>query len=139
MHSIDEIMGMLDWNNPPEVQETGRVLSQEIKCINVFLQPLHKEYGKNVWGNCAQILSDRTDMELYPYIPRLLEWVEDMNWPGAQCIWRRLADFENRDWLNYWLDIFIKVTEALDEEIWLDTLISLRSCLARKEHSDETI
>ena len=55
---IDRIMDLLDWNNPPEVQEEGRSLARSIRCINVFLQPMHPGHDKNVWDNCAIILSE---------------------------------------------------------------------------------
>lgn len=45
-YSMDEIMDMLDWNQPEEIQSLGRSLAREIRCINVFLRPLHKGHGK---------------------------------------------------------------------------------------------
>lgn len=53
--NIDEIMDMLDWNNPPEVQEGGRVLARKVRCINVFLQPGHPGHVKKCLG---QLRSD---------------------------------------------------------------------------------
>ncbi len=99
MYSIDEIMDMLDWNNPEEIQAKGRKLAKHIRCINVFLQPGHEGHKKNVWDNCALILSERSDEELKPYMPELCRWLLDMNWPGAFCIWDRLLKFEDKDWL----------------------------------------
>ena len=59
MVSIDYIMDLLDWNNSKEDQERGVKLAESVKCINVFLQPNSYRYGKNVWDNCAKILSAR--------------------------------------------------------------------------------
>lgn len=56
MVNIDAIMALLDWNNSAEQQERGIELAKNVKCINVFLQPNQREYGKNVWDNCAKIL-----------------------------------------------------------------------------------
>ena len=39
MVNIDYIMGLLDWNNPENMQEEGRALAREVSCINVFIQP----------------------------------------------------------------------------------------------------
>ena len=82
--NIDEIMDMLDWNNSIEVQEKGIELGGKVRCINVFLQPGHPGHCKNVWDNCAKILSQKSDETLKPYISNLLEWIEDSNWPGLE-------------------------------------------------------
>ena len=39
MINIDYIMELIDWNNSVEKQEQGIRMAQEVKCINVFLQP----------------------------------------------------------------------------------------------------
>lgn len=58
---INEIMDMLDWNNSPEIQAEGRILGAKINCLSVFMQPMDKEYNKNVWENCALILAAKAD------------------------------------------------------------------------------
>ena len=121
MNSIDDIMYMLSWDKPLEVQQQGIELSKNIKCINVFLQPCHKEHNKNVWDNCAIILSQRSDQELKPYISELLEWLQDMNWPGAECIYQRLMDYKDSSWLIDMLDDAIDLARKTDEELWLNS------------------
>jgi len=49
MVNIDEIMDMLDRNQPPEIQKRGREMARNIRCINVFIQPGHEGHNKNVW------------------------------------------------------------------------------------------
>ena len=119
MSNIDDIMDMLDWNQPEHIQAEGRRLAKDVRCINVFLQPGSREHCKNVWDNCAQILSERSDEELKPYVGQLLEWLLDMNWPGAACVFERLTRFKDRKWLKWILEERMKEAEALKEEIWL--------------------
>ena len=126
MADIDEIMDMLDWNNSIEIQEKGRELSQTIRCINVFLQPGHPGHCKNVWDNCAIILAKRSDEEFTPYLYRLLEWLIDMNWPGAPCIFERLKNYQDKDWINYVLNDCIGEAKALKEDNWLNALLELK-------------
>ena len=126
MYNIDEIMDMLDWNNSFEIQKKGRELSKEIRCINVFLQPLHLEHNKNVWDNCAMILAERSDKELHPYLYQLFDWILDMNWPGAFCIWERLKEYRDMEWFNYVLSDCIKEAKMLGEEQWLSNLLKLQ-------------
>lgn len=127
MNSIDDIMYMLSWDKPLEVQQQGIELSKNIKCINVFLQPCHKEHNKNVWDNCAFILSQRKDEELNPYLHSLFEWLQDMNWPGAECIFERLKNFKEDSLFTFVLDEIIEEARKLEDDIWLDTLLRLKS------------
>lgn len=115
MYNIDEIMDMLDWNNPEEIQAKGRELAKNIRCINVFLQPGHKGHKKNVWDNCALILSERTDEELRPYTQQLCDWLLDLNWPGAFCIWDRLMNFKDKNRLLSSIETSISHAQARKE------------------------
>ena len=122
MENIDTIMDMLDWNNPIEIQEKGRSLAKDIRCINVFLQPGHPGHGKNVWDNCATILSERSDQELKPYLYQLFKWLMDMNWPGAECIFQRLKEYKIDSMFEFVLNECIEEAKALGDLIWLNSL-----------------
>ena len=110
-------MELLDWSNSTEKQLQGILLAREIKCINVFLQPGFP-YGKSVWKNCAKILSERTNEELSPYLIDLMEWLQDMNWPGAFCILDRLKRMINEPLYQHSYNICLKCAKALEDETW---------------------
>lgn len=122
MVNIDYIMDLLDWNNSIEKQEQGIEMAKDVKCINVFLQPGSRYYGKNVWDNCAKILSARSNEELSPYMIELMEWLQDMNWPGAFCIFDRLKGMVNEQLFQYSYTICLKCARALDDETWESNL-----------------
>lgn len=122
MVNIDYIMDLLDWNNSMEKQEQGIEMAKDVKCINVFLQPGSRFYGKNVWDNCAKILSARSNEELSPYMIELMEWLQDMNWPGAFCIFDRLKGMVNEQLFQYSYTICLKCARALDDETWESNL-----------------
>ena len=124
---IDTIMDMLDWNNSPEIQAKGVETAKDIKSINVFLQPVDKKHNKNVWDNCAEILCKRKDDELNPYLINLLEWTEDLTWPGAMSVFDRIIS--DNDDISFELAInrCIKKAEMLDDNIWLKTLIEIKT------------
>ncbi len=127
MVNIDYIMDLLDWNNSIDEQEQGIKLAENVKCINVFLQPGNRYYGKNVWGNCAKILSARSNEELSPYLIELMEWLQDMNWPGAFCIFNRLKGMVNEQLFQYSYTICLKYAQALDDEVWENNLRMLKA------------
>lgn len=127
MVNIDYIMELLDWNNSIEKQEQGIKLAQNVKCINVFLQPGSHYYGKNVWDNCAKILSARSNEELSPYLIELMEWLQDMNWPGAFCILNRLKGMANEQLFQYSYTICLKYAQALGDDVWEGNLRMIKA------------
>lgn len=129
MHSIDEILDLLVWTRSAEEQQKGRMLAREVESVHVFLMPLDRKHNKNVWDNCAIILSERSDDELRPYIDRMLEWVEDLNYPGALTVLERLMRYEDKEWLLVWLCRCMKIAKALHEEMWTENLHMLKTNL----------
>ena len=121
MVDIDYIMELLDWNNSSEDQLRGIELARNVKCTSAFLQP-SAPYGKRVWDNCAIILSERSDKELIPYLSSLMEWLRDMNWPGAFCILERLKRYEKNQTFNNILDECIKYARAVNDAEWKNNL-----------------
>lgn len=129
MYNIDDIMDMLDWNQSKEEQEKGLKLAKNIKSINVFIQPLDPKHNKNVWENCAKVLSERSDEELKPYIISLLEWLQDMNWPGAFIIFKRLKNYKDKKNFDWSYCVVMNRAEKLNDEIWKENLIELSESL----------
>lgn len=91
----EEIFKMLDWNNPKEIQDKGIELGLDIEDFSIFILPVCK-YGKNILENCAKILYHKTDEQLKPYLLDLFRWLEDMNWPGALIITKRLSMYKDK-------------------------------------------
>ncbi|MDY3766699.1 MAG: DUF5071 domain-containing protein [Lachnospiraceae bacterium] len=126
MVDIDYIMDLLNCNNSIEKQEEGIKLACDVKCISAFLQP-GVPYGKNVWENCAIILSKKTDDELYPYVCELLKWLRDMNCPGALCIFDRLQKYANTHDRNTSINICLRDAQALKDDVWESNLRMLKA------------
>ena len=121
MINIDEIMNMLDWNNSDEIQLKGIELAQEVKSINVFILPANPGNTKNVWENCAKILASKSDEILKPYLSRLLQWLEDLNWPGAAIILERLKNYSDTKRLSIIIKEFVKKAVAINDKMWLSS------------------
>lgn len=122
---ISKIMDMLDWNMPSEIQLKGRLLAKSVDTIIPFIQPLTSKYNKNVWENCAVILAERSDEELKPHLVKLLEWLQDMNWPGAFCILNRLQHYSDGDSIYGAINICIEKAKSCNDEIWENNLYML--------------
>lgn len=126
MNNVDKIMDMLDWNNSKEIQERGRKMASKIGNIDIFLQPISDAYDKNVWGNCAKVLSQKTDAELAPYLVELLEWLQDMNWPGACCILERMKQYKITEVYNIAFRKCMDQALESEDEIWIENLLQIK-------------
>ena len=120
--NIDTIFSMLDWNAPEATQAQGRMLARNVRSINMFLQPQMGKHNKNVWDNCARILAERSDDVLRPHLFYIFRWLQDMNWPGAECIYRRLKRYHEDRLFRSMLNECIREATALEREIWLQVL-----------------
>ena len=129
MADITEIMDMLDWHMSSEIQAEGISLARNIETIIPFIQPLTPKYNKNVWENCAVIISERSDKEIKPHLPKVLEWLQDMNWPGAFCILDRLKNYSDKNSVLSAISICIQKAKDCIDEIWKDNLLTLQRML----------
>lgn len=123
--AIEHIFNMMDWNNPEDVQAEGRKIAAETGLIEPFLQPLTPRYNKNVWDNCAAVLAEKSDGELTAYLPQLLEWLQDMNWPGAFCILELLSRYGDRAALVAAMSESEREAAAAGDEVWLANLAEI--------------
>ena len=128
MLDITEIMDMLDWNMPSEIQIEGISLAKNIETIAPFIQPLTPKYNKNVWENCAVIISERSDEEIKPHLPEVLEWLQDMNWPGSFYILDRLKNYSDNKSILSAISICLQKAKGCNDEIWEGNLLTLQRC-----------
>ena len=119
-------MEMLNQNSAETAQKRGRALAGKMQELHMLIQP--EGYGnKAVWENCALVLVQKSDEELRPYLPELLRWLQDINWPGALTILDRLRAF-NGEFLQEPLKNAVREAEALPHQegmTWLDYLSEL--------------
>lgn len=112
---IDTLFEMLDENQPIEVQEDAIREARKIKSLSVFMQPV--EY-KLSWKNCAKVICEKTDKELNSYKYEMLEWLQDLNWPGAFLIMERLEKMNPQLLLNATI-YAVKQALLLKDNEWL--------------------
>lgn len=125
MQDIIEIMNMLDWHKLPEIQAKGIALARSTETIIPFIQPLTPKHNKNVWENCAVIIAEKSDEKLEPYLTELLEWLQDMNWPGAFRIMDRLQKYSDDASLRSAVNSCIAKARECGDEVWENNLCLL--------------
>ena len=121
---INKIYEMLDWKNPSAVQRKGIKLAREIDDLSLLIQP---PAVPSVWEHCAEVLCEKSDAELEPYLDELLEWLQDLNWPGAVMIAERLKTFSGEKLKKPLENAIIKSNKMPNNErlMWQDYLSEL--------------
>ena len=119
-YSIDELFEMISWNSTEEIQQVGIAEAKKYKYLSVFMRPIE---SKSVWENCAKIISSKTDSELERYLPELFQWLQDMNWPGADIIYTRLKSMSH-DKIQLAYSLSVIKAQKLEDRVWLEVLKS---------------
>lgn len=124
-YGIDEILKLLDCNGDFDSISRGLCLARHTKCLKAFFQPVCAEYGKETWENCAYIICEHTDEELEFYIEDMLRWLQDINWPGAEQIIRRLQVMKKTDILVMTIETLVPALNFIGDCQWLANLSRL--------------
>ncbi|WP_282044848.1 DUF5071 domain-containing protein [Roseibium album] len=121
---LTEELAGLDWRRPKEVQAAAK-RSIRLK-IGDDLSPLMiQNLRKTQWENAAEILENLEPSKVVQFVPDLLEWLKDMNWPGADRVKKICLNFEKHELLP---SIDVKISKAREDtdEDWVEALLSLR-------------
>ena len=112
---IDTLYEMLDEEQPIEIQEAALREARKIKSLSVLMQPVEYKWS---WENCAKVICEKTDKELNSYKYEMLEWLQDINWPGAFLIMERLEKMNPQLLLNATI-YAVKQALLLKDNEWL--------------------
>lgn len=138
MDRMNQIYQMLDYKNSIDIQERGKQLARKITDLSLLITP---PASPSVWEQCAIILSEKSDDELVPYLTSILQWLYDLNWPGALTILNRLKNFSGKQLKKSFIDSVVRAINSHDEEdmMWLDYLSELLDNKELKEELPEEI
>lgn len=138
MERMNQIYQMLDYKNSSDIQEKGKQLARKITDLSLLITP---PASPSVWEQCAIILSEKTDDELVPYLTSILQWLYDLNWPGALTILNRLKNFSGKQLKKSFIDSVDRAINSHDDEgmMWLDYLSELLDNKELKEELPEEI
>jgi hypothetical protein len=115
-NEINVLIEKLSWNMPEDVQNKAIDLLKNIddEKIGMLVQPI----GKPCWENAAIVLKKIGYPRIKQVIPKLLEWLQDMNWPGACIILDLLQTIDKKVLVLFIEDALIKANIQKDY-IWI--------------------
>lgn len=84
---------------------------------------LWKQIGldKRKWEPFAEQVCSLSDEEIIPFIPDMLEWLQDMNWPGAVLYAKRLRTLP-KEVVYPVVERTISQAKKENDEIWMENL-----------------
>lgn len=130
--TIDDIYDLFTWDASYSEEEynarvkKGIAEARKLRNLYPFIQPIIAgRNSKSAWEPCAVVVALKSDEELEPYINRLLEWLKDMNWPGAEIIFDRLSKVPIEK-MKESLAFSILCAKRENDRSWLNTLEALQ-------------
>ncbi|MEK4879622.1 MULTISPECIES: DUF5071 domain-containing protein [Paenibacillus] len=87
MDEVSNLIKKLSWHTREEEKEDAIKKLQHIEDedLHLLLQPISKDY----WDGAAETVIRLGYPRVKSILPGLLEWIQDLNWPGS----REIADF----------------------------------------------
>ncbi|MDP4145461.1 MAG: DUF5071 domain-containing protein [Bacillota bacterium] len=115
-NEIHELIKNLKWSTSENLRNDAvkRLTNIEESELHMLLQPISKSY----WENAAIVLKKIGYPRVKSVIPGLLEWIQDINWPGAQHIIEVLATVDSEA-ITYVREVF-----KSGDGIWIKWLLS---------------
>lgn len=117
-HNQIDILKNLSWDSTAEQKKSGFIAALQENEHKYLLQPI--DYPSS-WDNAAIVFLMLSDEEIEPYLFNLLEWIQDINWPGATWILDRLQRV-SAEFLVRPLESAAKMASNNNDEIWLGAI-----------------
>lgn len=113
---IDTLLQKLSWDKDTNTQQKAiqELIQMDEKDILKLIQLKDKKH----WNNAALVLKQIGYPGNKLAIPRLIEWLKDMNWPGAWTALETLLVIDNSILLPYIENALEKALQENDE-MWL--------------------
>jgi hypothetical protein len=124
MGEINDLIDRLSWREDIATQKDAvRQLIRVIRDddIGLLIQP---GSDKSCWENAALVLKEVGSPRINKEIPKLLEWLADLNWPGATTVIELLATV-NKAILFPYVDSAREKAASDNDDMWLDALDQL--------------
>ncbi|MFC6648461.1 DUF5071 domain-containing protein [Paenibacillus rhizoplanae] len=120
MEDINALIQKLDWDTAEAEQAEAIQKLQDIQDeeLHLLLQPLGKEY----WGGAAEVIVKLGYPRVKPILPGLLQWIQDMNWPGSRRIATLLRETGDPV-IPYIQDVFRNQSQDEEWMYWIFEMI----------------
>lgn len=120
----------LSWTTP-EAERQAAIAALMADPDRIDFRLLLRPSGrKDVWEHAAEVLRQFGFPRLAEHLPSLLEWLQDLNWPGAQDVLDLLGQADPAVVEPELREAMVKARSEGDED-WLTNLQRLAGEMAR--------
>ena len=113
----------LSWYLPDDVQKENIECILRESNINVHSLILPID-NKDCWYNCAKIISFQEDRSVVAFLPALLAWYKDLNWPGCDIITSKIYRLPFGSVVDAYKSVLAQAQRDGDTE-WEENLIQV--------------
>ncbi|EKQ50588.1 MULTISPECIES: DUF5071 domain-containing protein [unclassified Clostridium] len=130
---INMLINKLDCNAPINSQKDAieQLLKIDDEYVTLLVQPQEKKY----WENSARVLKSIGFPRNKLAIPGLLQWLQDLNWPGAMIAMETLQNVEVHVMLPY-LETAVQIAVEENDDMWIMALKELATSRMSIKASD---
>lgn len=112
----------LSWTLPIHEQKAYMSVIQSLtdQDVDMLILPPGKQ---DCWENCAILLSELLDdTRLIAFLPHMLEWYKDLNWPGIEVVGTRIKKIPAFQ-LSVAIQVALDKAKIEGDEEWYENLI----------------
>lgn len=119
MNNIRGYIKDLSWSKPEEIQKKAIKKLENIRDEDIILLANQDDElcSKDCWGNAATVLKKIGYPRINPAIPYLMEWFQDINWPGVLTIIQSFKGIDTIILVPY-IEEAMKRAVQEDDEMW---------------------
>lgn len=113
-------MNSLSWKLPEDEQRRN-IRNLQIESDDDIRKLILPYRRQECWENCALALASLDDATILRFLPELLEWFKDLNWPGVNIVHSRILKLPKEEVHSVLANVLLKASIEKDEE-WIENL-----------------
>lgn len=122
----EHLRDLSSWNSSEVQQEAIEAINAVVsRDAGILMDVIYMSEDKYEWANRARIVCIQNDKALERYVPRMLEWLKDINWPGAELMYERLEKMQGR-YVDRDIENAIRWAKEDRHDRWLRALYGLK-------------
>ncbi len=122
---IDNLIEQLSWNGTEEQQRQAiDALVAQIPHRELY-KLMRPGEVKDTWQNAAEVIARYNRKFGQQEILGMFEWLQDINWPGASVIFKKLNSM-SRQQISAPLEMAMCQAKHTNDQEWMEQLVKIR-------------
>jgi hypothetical protein len=122
---IDNLIEQLSWNGTEERQRHAIDALVELVPHSELYKLMRPGKAKDTWENAAEVIARYNRKFGQKEILGMFEWLQDINWPGASLIFKKLNSM-SRHQISAPLEMAMCQAQRTNDQEWMEQLVKIR-------------